>query len=135
MEKKYLLYTIFHNKLRDDMYKECPEILKHMIFFGVNQKYEKIYSKDKGYNILNEWELPHFRPEMQKDGYCQTSALYHIYKNKLYLDYDYLGFFQYDMQFTGASLKCFEDNMKNEDKIFYLQKSKCGDLAWHGLFI
>ena len=96
MEKKFLLYTVFHNKLFDDMYDGCPEILKYMVFFGVNQKYEKIYSKDKGYDILLEWTLPHFRPEMQKDGYCQTSALYHIYKNKIYLDYDYLGFFQYD---------------------------------------
>ena len=52
-----MLYNIFHNKLFDAMYAGCPEILNNVTFFGVNQKYPKLYSETKGYHIVWEWGI------------------------------------------------------------------------------
>ncbi len=112
-----MLYNIFHHKLFDAMYDACPEILSDVTFFGVNQKYPKLYNEAKGYRIVWEWDLPHYRPEMQADGYCQTSALYHVYQNKLHLPYDYIGCLQYDMKFRSGAKKSFATEIEECTKL------------------
>lgn len=126
---KMMLYNIFHHKIFDDMYSDCPQILPDVTFFGVNQKFEKVYNDKNNYHIIWEWELAQFKPEMQANGYCQTSALYHIYKNKLYTNYDYIGCLQYDMKFLVSADKTFIDIFNtHQQPILYCLKGN------HGLF-
>jgi len=79
------IFNIWHNKLFDKCYQELDEYsLDKIIMYDVNQKYQKIYNADKKYNIIKEYELTYFNSLYQDTNYCQTSCLYHVFKNNLY---------------------------------------------------
>ena len=98
-------FVVFHNKLFDNCY-ECipPDILhKYFTFIAVNENIQKEYTQNK-YKVINEWELSTYDKSFQELGYNENSVIYHIYANKLHIDYDWIGFFQYDMEFTKELL-------------------------------
>lgn len=101
------LYCIWHNKLFDELYTNvAPEDFENLVMFGVNEKYPKLFNSSRGYNVQYEYDLPLYVQSLQQHGYCQTTAMYHIYKNGLHRDLDYIGFLQYDMQVADD---CFSD--------------------------
>jgi GR25 family glycosyltransferase involved in LPS biosynthesis len=118
------IFNIWHNKLFDKCYKDLDEYsLSKITMYDVNPVYEKVYNKEKKYNILKEYELKHYNSLYQDTNYCQTSCLYHIFKNRLHWDYDYIGFIQYDMELASGFIYDMEEKItqciNNEDIYFY----------------
>lgn len=115
------IFVIFHEKIFDECYENIPqEILdKYFIFFAVNDKIPKVYTKGK-YNVINEWELPIYNREFQDKGYKENSAIYHVYVNKLYDDAKYIGFFQYDMYFENNVVETILAHSEKEPSCFYV---------------
>jgi len=116
------VYNIWHNKLFDNCYEKLDDYsLSKLTMFDVNTKYQKIYNAEKNYNIVKEYEMPHYNSLYQDTNYCQTSALYHIFKNKIYFEYDYVGFIQYDMELEKDFIYDMEQKMKKSknDTYFY----------------
>lgn len=88
--------------------------------YGVNDSIPKEYNRDRGYNILYEYELPDYNESIQRNGYCQTSALYHVYKQTLHANAKYVGFIQYDMRVGKNALANIEQQMESHpNTIFY----------------
>jgi hypothetical protein len=101
------IFVVFHKYIFDECYKHIPQeiLYKYFTFIAVNPKIEKCYTKNK-YKIINEWDLPIYDSTFQERGYNENSAIYHIYINNLHKKYNYIGFFQYDMEFNDKiSLK------------------------------
>jgi hypothetical protein len=107
-------FIVFHKNIFDECYKNIPAdiLTKYFTFIAVNEKIPKIYTPNK-YKIINEWDLPIYDKTFQERGYNENSALYHVYVNKLYLDYKYVGFFQYDMEFPENIVSYMDKNMNN----------------------
>ena len=99
------IFIVFHKYIFDECYKDISkaDLDKYFTFVSVNKKIKKTYSNK--YKVIKEWELPHYRPELQEQGYNENSAIYHVYTNKLHIPYKYIGFFQYDMKFNPDTLK------------------------------
>ena len=49
-------------------------------------------------NVVYEYALDFYNPQLQKNWYNEGTALYHIYMNGLYKKTKYIGFCQYDMK-------------------------------------
>jgi len=112
LEKKVVIYSIWHNKLFDEMYEELDDYsLSNIVMYGVNEKYEKIYNSNKNYQLLFEYDFPIYNSILQKKNYCQTSCMYHIYLNKLHLNTNYIGFVQYDMKLKHQLVYKIEKNI------------------------
>lgn len=52
------------------------------------------------YDIFVERDFPVFRPDFQEKGYCESSVLWHLYRNGVHRQYDYIGFIEYDHVLT-----------------------------------
>jgi hypothetical protein len=103
MKVKY--FVIFHKKIHEECYSELSdEELKKFCFVAVNPKIQKEYPTDPKYSILKEWELPIYYPTLQELNFRENSFLVHCFVNKLYEEFDFVGFFQYDMYFKKDSL-------------------------------
>jgi GR25 family glycosyltransferase involved in LPS biosynthesis len=121
INKHVCIYNIWHNKLFDHCYKDLDSYsLNQITMFDVNESYEKIYSSDKNYKIIREYNLPYYNSLYQNTNYCQASAFYHIFKNNLYFDNDYIGFIQYDMVLQENFIYDIEHKMnKTENDVYF----------------
>jgi len=121
INKQVGIYNIWHNKLFDHCYKDLDShSLNQITMFDVNESYEKIYSSDKNYKIIREYNLPYYNSLYQNTNYCQASAFYHIFKNDLYFDNDYIGFIQYDMVLQENFIYDIEHKMnKTENDVYF----------------
>jgi|688.fasta_scaffold280948_1 hypothetical protein len=115
------IFVVFHKYIFDECYKHIPQeiLYKYFTFIAVNPKIEKCYTKNK-YNIMNEWELPIYDSTFQERGYNENSAIYHIYINNLHKKYNYIGFFQYDMEFNDNIIPFLQENISQKPTLFYL---------------
>jgi hypothetical protein len=103
MKVKY--FVVFHKNIHEECYQELTdEELKNFVFVAVNPSIEKKYPSDPKYNILKEWELPIYIPDLQQNNFKESSVIIHAYLNKLFDELDCIGFFQYDMYFKKGSL-------------------------------
>lgn len=98
------LYNIWHKALYDELYEDLSkEDLQNIVMYGVNETYDKVYTPNK-YNVVFEYDLPMYNPVLQQHGYCQTTCMWHLWKNKELTykrpchELDWIGFIQYDMK-------------------------------------
>ena len=112
------IFVIFHKNIFDDCYKNIPEdiLYKYFTFIAVNKNIQKEYTKNK-YKIINEWDLPIYDNTFQERGYNENSAIYHIYINNLHKEYNYIGFFQYDMTFKDNIIDYLYSNIEDNKNI------------------
>jgi hypothetical protein len=76
---------------------DSPLNLKNFTFVKVNDEYEiDIAGNNVDYNIFFEHDFKIYNPDLQKKGYHENSVFYHIYRNSIHKDYDYIGFIEYD---------------------------------------
>lgn len=87
-----ILFCVYHLNFNKDMNKHL-----NLIYYGVNETYEKIKEND----VILEYELEKYNPLLQKRGYMETSAYLHVYWNQLYKNKEMVGFSQYDMKHEG----------------------------------
>lgn len=123
--EKIKFFVVYHKSIHEEVYDEHS--LRNIKFFGVNENIEKTpitISKD----IIQEKDLPIYDPRFQERGYSETSAAWHIYKNELYKDLDYIGFGQYDQVIKGDVFDEFNKRLSTNKNpcIFYFNKK---DLA------
>jgi len=122
MSEDFHIFVVFHEKLYDECYENISKDIldKHFTFIAVNESIQKKYTPNK-YNIVNEWELPKYIDQFQKKGYNENSAIFHVMANNIHKNYNYIGFFQYDMKFNKSVIDTIKDNIKNEPTCLYLE--------------
>lgn len=96
--KKWKIFVTFFNRLYDEHYTPDSSFdLRNYTFVKVNDRYPLDISGNKlPYDIFFEHDFKIFSPSWQEKGYHENSVFYHIYKNNLHRDYDYIGFIEYD---------------------------------------
>ena len=122
---KLNIFVIFHKKIFSSMYRKLKRYRKDVVFIGVKRRISKVFQYIHRYSIIYEQDFKNYRPELQKRGYNETSALYHVYVNKLYTGFDYIGFAQYDMEIGDEVFKVMYANINNRPErkfIFYAYK-------------
>ena len=93
------IYLVFHKAIFEHLYKEVDEEDKKCItLYGVNKVV------DTSMQVIYEKDFPHYDPMLQKNVYNEGSAFYHLYKNEVYKELDYIGFGQYDMKLFKHTL-------------------------------
>jgi hypothetical protein len=108
----------FHKKIVNEIYYITEaEKQKYITYYGVKDK-----DDTNPNNTIYEFELEKYEPYLQKNIYNEGSCIYHVYTNKLYESYDYIGFCQYDTSFKHDTLKKIEEKIKTTEApiIFYL---------------
>jgi len=71
-------------------------------FVKVNDRYPQEMGDNRlPYDIFVEHDFPIFWPDLQEKGYCENSVMWHLYKNGVHRDYDYIGFIEYDHVLTA----------------------------------
>jgi len=128
------IFIVFHKTIFDECYKNIPqEVLeKYFTFIAVNENIPKSYDSNK-YKVINEWELPVFDSSFQERGYNENSAIYHVYANNLHKPYDYIGFFQYDMDFNDNIIEFLQRNITEKPVCFSFQRfdfNFCANTTW-----
>jgi len=115
----FQIFVVFHKYLFDECYKHIPDdiLYKYFTFIAVNEKIEKKYTLNK-YKVINEWELPIYDSTFQERGYNENSAIYHIYINNLHKEYDYIGFFHYDMIFNNNIVDFLQQHLTGKPTLF-----------------
>lgn len=127
---KLQIYNIWHSKIYDELYSKVSDVdMKDIVMFGVNEDYEKTYTPHR-YNVLFEYDLPIYNPVLQKHGYCQTTCMWHLWKNAPVTykaqPLDYIGFIQYDMEIEENMMQHIRDvvakaSAQGQEVIFHEQ--------------
>lgn len=123
------LFNIWHERLFPELLEEVPlEERKHIVLYGVNEKYNKEPIPVEGYEVVYEYDLPKYESKWQDRNYCQSSCLYHVYKHpELYEGYDYIGFGQYDMKYGQRLLEFLRQNATPQT-VFHLNLLSVDDV-------
>ena len=118
--EKIQIFVVFHKYIFDGCYSAIPDdvLYKYFTFIAVNKNIEKKYTPNR-YKVINEWELPIYDNKFQERGYNENSAIYHIYANELHKEYDYIGFFQYDMIFKENIINLIQTHVTSTPINFY----------------
>jgi hypothetical protein len=140
---KTKIFVVFHKTLDDSVFG-CfldNEIDQWFVKYGVNEKYEKsllttdkikkdikiaaddfYVPEERSSNVILEYELQTYLPELQSRGFMETSCYVHILKNDLIGDATHVGVTQYDMRWTEASVsivRSLNNPSNKEDKLAY----------------
>jgi uncharacterized short protein YbdD (DUF466 family) len=115
------LYNVWHHRLFDELLEDLSEEdKKAIVCFGVNEFYAKEFNPEFGYNIMYEYDLPLYESIWQRQGYCQTTCMYHVYNNRDSLikqastqssSMNYIGFMQYDMKVDKDAFAYWENRI------------------------
>lgn len=112
MARPLTFYIVFHK----DLYPgNTSAFLKHernrlFVWIGVNASIPKsIPATMSDSPILYEYTMPHHNPMYQQNNFYQNSVFFHLYRNQQYLQSKFVGFGQYDMQFSRASIPALTD--------------------------
>ena len=108
------LYIVFHEDFDMKNYNILNTNKQYLIFYGVKKR------KTCPQKILYENELPIYSNFYQLHKYNESSALFHLYINKIYLEQQWIGLFQYDMRFNKGMFKDIEIGVNNPKTIFYI---------------
>ncbi len=92
------IFVTFFQSLYDDHYTPDRSFNPgNFAFVKVNDRYPlDVADRRVPYDIVVEHDFPVFRPDLQEKGYCENSVLYHLYRNGVHRQYDYVGFIEYD---------------------------------------
>ena len=114
------IFVVFHNNIHIDFYSALTEEEKNYItYYGVRDH----ITVTNGTKVIYEEDMPIYNEKLQKNKYNEASALYHIWKNNLFQEHKYIGFFQYYMKFnknTINEVKNIIENSETADYIFYV---------------
>jgi hypothetical protein len=96
--KTWKIFVTTFKKLYDEHYASDSSFnMENFTFVKVNDDYPlELDGNRLGYDILFEHDFKIFDASLQKKGYHENSVLYHIYKNNIHKEYDYIGFIEYD---------------------------------------
>ena len=122
---KIKIFVVFHKALDEKIFSKFSgqEIDTYFIKYAVNHEflkkviykniYRKLTKRRVDPNLVCEYALPKYNPELQKRGFMETSCYVHILENKLYQGHDYIGVCQYDMRWTAEARQTLLDLKAN----------------------
>lgn len=88
---KWKIFIITHGPIIEDYYKNDPQFSnEHYSFINVSE----FQIKHDSYDIMNKNEIKNFI-HIGK-WYAEGEAIYNVFKNNLYSNYDYVGFIHWD---------------------------------------
>ena len=96
-------FVVFHKIIYPELYIDLYG-KQYLTLYGVKETLNEKPPLD----VLYEKDMSIYEPIWQKLHYNEASALYHIYKNRIHEQYDYVGFFQYDMVFSHDCFSVIE---------------------------
>jgi hypothetical protein len=137
--KKWKIFVTTFSKLFDEHYTSDSSFnMKNFTFVKVNDEYPlELDGNRLEYDILLEHDFRIFDAGLQKKGYHENSVLYHIYKNNVHKEYDYIGFIEYDHvlgdQFT-ANVRRMIDTAER-DLLFAFNKFSFQQLWEQGILM
>jgi hypothetical protein len=96
--KTWKIYVTFFKSLYDDHYtSDRTWNPGNFGFVKVNDRYlMELANNQLPYEITVEHDFPVFRADFQEKGYCENSVIWHLYKNGIHKQFDYIGFIEYD---------------------------------------
>jgi hypothetical protein len=109
------IYVIFHDTLDPRNYEQLtPEEFSLLTFVCVNKEIPKTYDKERFTNILYEWDLPVYDPNLQRKHVCdntmvpkshfnETGVHWHLATNRV-CQTEYIYICHNDMIFTKGSV-------------------------------
>ena len=121
VQMKIKIFVVFHKALDEKIFSKFSglEIDAYFVKYAVNHDfpknviyknlYRKLTKKRADPNVVYEYQLPKYNPELQKRGFMETSCYVHVLENKLYQDCDYIGVCQYDMRWTAEARQTLLD--------------------------
>ncbi|MDO9559250.1 MAG: hypothetical protein Q7I89_06140, partial [Syntrophales bacterium] len=122
---KWKIFVTFFRNLYDDHYSvDRTWNSENFTFVKVNDRYAQELGKNRlPYDVFNEHDFPVFRPDLQEKGYCENSVMWHLYKNGIHREYDYIGFIEYDHVLTEDFTQTIQKklNTANREAIFSFQ--------------
>lgn len=125
MQMTYRFYVIFHKEIYETCYKDLdPTYLSSLTFMGVNAKIPKQIPDSLAKAVVFERDLPMYNPLWQYAKMCENSVLLHVFKHPEYMNYDYIGFFQYDMILNNRVFSTIDSILQtgNTSTVFYFHK-------------
>lgn len=109
------VFVVFHKNFYPEIYQLSHEDkLKYLTFYGVN------YQQPSDLNVIYEYGFEIYNPKWQTLKYNEASALYHIYINKFYEKYDFIGLFQYDMEVLPDCFTEMEQSFAENPNTIYI---------------
>jgi hypothetical protein len=122
---RWKIFVTFFQGLYDDHYSvDRTWNPDNFTFVKVNDRYPQELGENKlPYNVFVEHDFPVFRPDLQEKGYCENSVIWHLYKNGVHKEYDYIGFMEYDHVLTADFTRTIQNKLDAADgeKIFSFQ--------------
>lgn len=123
--KTWKIYVTFFKNLYDDHYTaDRTWNPGNFGFMKVNDRFPLDLADNRlAYEILVEHDFPVYRPNFQENGYCESSVLWHLYKNGEHKKNDYIGFIEYDHVLSKDFTKTIQSMLDeaDEDVIFSFQ--------------
>lgn len=113
MTRPLTFFIVFH---KDLFPSNTAAFLKHernsiFVWVGVNADVPKLIPASMVDSpIIYEFKMPLHNPMYQKNNFYQNSVFFHLYKNQNYLQSKFVGFGQYDMRFSRASIPVLADD-------------------------
>jgi hypothetical protein len=107
-------FICFHKQIYHNIYKIKEDEQKYITFYGVKEKDSKNID-----NVIYEYELSNYNPNLQRNKYNEGSCIYHVYSNKLYEKYDYVGICQYDMIFPETTFTSIQKSIENNPNTIF----------------
>lgn len=101
----FKLNIIAHKEIFFDFYNLNKKNLTFYVPKGFNvttETRDKLVKKinDNNYNLIEEYKLKGYNQEIQNKPCMSLSFLYHSYLNPEYINFDYLGMMEYDINIT-----------------------------------
>jgi hypothetical protein len=87
---------------------------RNLVFYGVNEK----CVHNTSITTLYEEDLNIYNPLLQKRRFNEGSCIYHVYKNNLFENASYIGFFQYDMKFSNDFFNIINNKINDNTKSY-----------------
>lgn len=133
-------FIVFHKGIAPSLTR-TDSLIDVIRYFGVNQDHDKYLLTSEGKieplgnrdDVCLEYRLPNYDASLQMNGFMETSAYIHIYKNKLHLPYEFIGIAQYDMIWSDDTIQLVRNHHQTDVVL-----SKTKDIIflegqWHSL--
>lgn len=137
--KKWNIFITFFKTLYGDHYTADSSFDKqNFTFVKVNDDYPlELDVNNFNSEIMYEHDFRVYFPELQKKGYHENSVMYHVYKNGLYRDYDYIGFIEYDHVLFDGFTRSIQDQLTQSagDCIYAFNKFTFNQLWEQGVLL
>lgn len=101
MSNNWKVFVVFHKMIIDSCHENDKSYdAANYTYFKCNDAFP--IGNGDAYDVIKESSLEFYDKTLQERTYMAPSAIYHVYKNKLYEGLDRIGFIEYDIEFSDG---------------------------------